>query len=126
MQKADVSSIVLEMRFSDNYPYSPPFVRVIQPRFLPFAQGGGGNVLDGGSLCLALLTSSGWSPVSSIESVLLQIRLAICDTERPAKLDLGRRGSSYAVGEAVAAYLRACRAHGWAVPQGFERIQKDA
>ncbi|OBT95051.1 hypothetical protein VE01_07354 [Pseudogymnoascus verrucosus] len=113
MKDAGISSIVLEMRFGKNYPMSPPFVRVIRPRFLPFMAGGGGHVTAGGALCMELLTNSGWSAVSSIESVLLQVRMAISSTDpKPARLTKGGRGD-YGVGEAIEAYLRACRAHGW-------------
>jgi ubiquitin-conjugating enzyme E2 Q len=45
-------SIVLELRFGKDYPMSPPFVRVIRPRFLGFQQGGGGHVTIGGALCM--------------------------------------------------------------------------
>lgn len=41
MKKAGVTSIVLEIRFGRDYPLSPPFVRVIRPKFLPFMHGGG-------------------------------------------------------------------------------------
>lgn len=41
MKQAGVSSVVLEVRFGRDYPFSPPFVRVIRPRFLPFLNGGG-------------------------------------------------------------------------------------
>lgn len=113
MKDADISSIVLEMRFGRNHPMSPPFVRVIRPRFLAFMAGGGGHVTAGGALCMELLTNSGWSAVSSIESVLLQVRMAISSTDpKPARLAMGGRGD-YGVGEAIDAYLRACRAHGW-------------
>ncbi|KFY00026.1 hypothetical protein V490_01494 [Pseudogymnoascus sp. VKM F-3557] len=113
MKEANISSVVLEMRFGKNYPMSPPFVRVIRPRFMPFMSGGGGHVTAGGALCMELLTNSGWSAVSSIESVLLQVRMAIASMDpRPARLDKGYR-SDYGVGEAIDAYLRACRAHGW-------------
>ncbi|OBT82626.1 hypothetical protein VE02_07903 [Pseudogymnoascus sp. 03VT05] len=113
MKDAKISSIVMEMRFGKNYPMSPPFVRVIRPRFLPFMAGGGGHVTAGGALCMELLTNSGWSAVSSIESVLLQVRMAISSTDpKPARLSRERR-QDYGVGEAIEAYLRACRAHGW-------------
>lgn len=45
-------SIVLELRFGPQYPMTPPFVRVIQPRFLCFQQGGGGHVTAGGAMCM--------------------------------------------------------------------------
>jgi len=50
MKSRGVKSIILELRFGKGFPYSPPFVRVIRPRFLPFLQGGGGHVTAGGAL----------------------------------------------------------------------------
>lgn len=41
MKQAGITSIVLEIRFGRDYPFSPPFVRVIRPQFLPFMNGGG-------------------------------------------------------------------------------------
>lgn len=41
MKDAGVTSVVLEVRFGREYPFSPPFVRVVRPRFLPFMNGGG-------------------------------------------------------------------------------------
>lgn len=73
MKEKNIQSIVLEIRFGSQYPMSPPFIRVIKPRFTGFAQGGGGHVTIGGALCMELLTNSGWSAVSSLESVLLQV-----------------------------------------------------
>ncbi|KAG8528281.1 uncharacterized protein KY384_007198 [Bacidia gigantensis] len=119
MKKQDVQSVVLEVRFGAQYPMSPPFVRVIRPRFLGFQQGGGGHITMGGALCMELLTNSGWSAVSSIESVLLQVRLAVESIDpKPARLS-GARGD-YGVGEAVEAYIRAATAHGWEVPRDFK------
>lgn len=49
MRKAGVESIVCEVRFGAQFPFTPPFLRVIRPRFLPFASGGGGHVTAGGA-----------------------------------------------------------------------------
>lgn len=54
MKAKNLKSIVLELRFGKDYPMSPPFVRVIRPRFLPFQQGGGGHVTAGGAMCMAV------------------------------------------------------------------------
>ncbi len=119
MKSAGVKSIVLELRFGADFPFSPPFVRVVRPRFLPFLEGGGGHVTAGGAMCMELLTSSGWSPVNAMESLFLQVRLALCSLEpRPARLAHGGMGGrfDYGVGEAVEAYVRAAKMHGWAVP----------
>lgn len=112
MKTKGIKSVVMEIRFGKNYPMSPPFVRVIRPRFLSFMAGGGGHVTAGGALCMELLTNSGWSAVSNIESVLLQVRLAISSTDpKPARLEQGII-RDYQVGEAVEAFVRACNAHG--------------
>ncbi|KAJ9640899.1 hypothetical protein H2199_005567 [Coniosporium tulheliwenetii] len=101
---------------------APPFVRIIRPRFLGFMQGGGGHVTAGGALCMELLTNNGWSAVSSIESVLLQVRLAMSSLDpKPARLENGPV-REYGVGEAVEAFIRACRTHGWTVPEGFAQM----
>jgi ubiquitin-conjugating enzyme E2 Q len=125
MKTAGVKSVVLEIRFGKDYPMSPPFVRVIRPRFLPFISGGGGHVTGGGAMCMELLTNSGWTAVSSLESVLVQVRMAICNLEpRPARLESTtiHKQRDYGVGEAIEAYERACRAHGWEVPKDFREF----
>lgn len=119
LKAKDLKSVVLEIRFGKEYPISPPFVRIIRPRFVGFAVGGGGHVTAGGALCMELLTNSGWSAVANIESVLLQVRLAISSTDpRPARLESGSV-RDYGVGEAVEAFIRACNAHGWEIPTDF-------
>ncbi|KAF3942249.1 hypothetical protein ABW19_dt0202397 [Dactylella cylindrospora] len=122
MKKQDLKSIVMEVRFGKDFPMTPPFFRVIRPRFRPFAQRGGGHVTAGGALCMELLTNSGWSAVSSLESVLLQIRMAMSSTEPyPARLEGGGSGS-YSAYEAKDAFMRACRTHGWQVPPDFNSL----
>lgn len=119
MKSRGLKSVILEIRFGGSYPMSPPFVRVIRPRFLSFMAGGGGHVTAGGALCMELLTNSGWSVASNIESVLVQVRAAISSTDpKPARLEHGPVGD-YGVGEALEAYIRACQTHGWEVPSDF-------
>ncbi|TKA34311.1 hypothetical protein B0A50_00291 [Salinomyces thailandicus] len=120
MRKTKLHSIVLEIRFNKDFPYTPPYIRVVRPRFQTFAQGGGGHIVAGGAMCMELLTNSGWSSVSSMESVLMQVRLAIA-SEPFARLDLRSKGD-YGTGEAAEGYMRACRAHGWVVPEGFAEM----
>ncbi|KAH9220067.1 hypothetical protein DL95DRAFT_443142 [Leptodontidium sp. 2 PMI_412] len=121
MKAAKVTSIVLEIRFGKDYPFSPPFVRVIRPRFLPFSAGGGGHVTAGGAMCMELLTNTGWTSVSTIESVLLQVRVEMMNLDRPARLESKVKGSQrdYGTAEAIDAYERSCKMHGWAIPPGF-------
>ncbi|KAH0275205.1 hypothetical protein KCU91_g4732, partial [Aureobasidium melanogenum] len=127
MKKYNVKSIVLELRFPGSYPDNPPFVRVVRPRFLPFANGGGGHVTAGGAICHAVLTTDGWLCTTTIESILLQLRMAMASIDpKPARLQI--RGTSadgnhnsYGTGEAVEAYKRACMAHGWTIPADFDQ-----
>ncbi|KAI0431324.1 hypothetical protein F5Y09DRAFT_304974 [Xylaria sp. FL1042] len=118
MKKAGITSIVVGIRFLRGFPVTPPFVRVIKPRFLPFSMGGGGHVTSGGAMCMELLTNTGWSPVSSMESVLLQVRLAMCNLEpKPARLERQTNSETqYSYAEAVNAAIRAHTSHGWEVP----------
>ncbi|KAK2598125.1 hypothetical protein QQS21_005757 [Conoideocrella luteorostrata] len=123
MVKRSCTSIVLEVRFGSEFPMSPPFVRIIRPRFLSYIQGGGGHVTAGGAICSEMLTNSGWSPAMTMEKVFLQVRLGLCDTDRPARLDMSPSGSNdYGIGEAVDAYQRAARAHGWSIPEDLKHI----
>lgn len=57
MKSLGVKSIILEARFGSSFPMSPPFIRVIKPRFLGFQQGGGGHVTLGGALCMEVCYS---------------------------------------------------------------------
>lgn len=124
MKRANCSSIVLELRFGSSYPISPPFVRVIRPRFLPFAHGGGGHVTIGGAICSELLTNSGWSPALSLEKVFLEVRMNLCDMDPPARLDRadGFGRMDYNIFEAIDAFRRAATAHGWQVPSDVSMV----
>lgn len=123
LKACKMQSIVLELRFPPQFPMDPPFVRVIRPRFLAFAHGGGGHVTTGGAMCMELLTQSGWLPTASIESVLLQVRMAILNTDpRPARLLLNTSKTDYSVSEAVEAYRRVSLAHGWQISNDIQHL----
>ncbi|SGY22977.1 BQ5605_C019g08878 [Microbotryum silenes-dioicae] len=125
MKAKGVKSLLFEIRFGDSYPLSPPFFRIVHPRFLPFIQGGGGHVTGGGSICMDLLTSTGWSPIYQMEAILLQIRMAISNLEpRPARLDPHHWDKSYTIQEAVDGFKRAAATHNWTVPDDFAVITR--
>ena len=64
-----IDHIELEMRFPEQYPFEPPFVRVVKPRFKRQT----GFVMNG-ALCMELLTKDGWNPINDIESVIVSVR----------------------------------------------------
>ncbi|KAL6232328.1 hypothetical protein BDW75DRAFT_247284 [Aspergillus navahoensis] len=124
LEKAKITSIVMEMRFPADFPLVPPFLRIIRPRFVRFALGGGGHITAGGTMCMELLTNTGWLPTFSIESVLLQVRMAITnEVPRPARLDFHAKRAEYGIGEAISEYKRVCSVHGWEVPKDLEQIR---
>lgn len=108
-KKKDINCILLEMLFPSEYPNDPPFIRVLKPRFMMRS----GHVTIGGSICMDLLTNSGWSPVNSIESILIQIRTEM--SVGGGRLDMGNM-NEYTVEEAKAAFVRVAGQHGWKVP----------
>lgn len=117
-----LNSIVFEIRFPPAFPISPPFFRIITPRFLPFIQGGGGHITGGGSICMDLLTSDGWLPSYSISAVLLQIKLAISNLDpKPARL-ANNWNQPYSVSDSLVGFKRAAATHGWTVPAGIDRL----
>lgn len=78
--------VELEMSFPDQYPFEPPFCRVVRPKFKKQS----GFVMNG-ALCMELLTKDGWNPVNDIESVIVSIRslLVVGDGRVQAAVDMG-------------------------------------
>ncbi|KAL0478778.1 ubiquitin conjugating enzyme E2 [Acrasis kona] len=105
-KKSKQDYISLDVKFPKDFPFSPPFIRVLTPRFKFMT----GHVTIGGSICMELLTTSGWRPANSIESIFVQIRCEM--TAGGARLDLSNR-SPYTEQEAKEAYLRMARKYGW-------------
>ncbi|KAF2215987.1 hypothetical protein CERZMDRAFT_34504 [Cercospora zeae-maydis SCOH1-5] len=120
MKNSGIKSIVLEIRFNKDFPFSPPYVRVIRPHFKTFAQGGGGHIVMGGAMCMEMLTNTGWSSVLSMESVLMSIRMNIA-SEPFARLEAAAN-RDYGAVEGAEGYIRACHTHGWEVPRGFREM----
>eukprot|EP00659_Diplonema_papillatum_P011611 gene11611-17903_t len=82
--KGKKDRIEMTLTFPPEYPFKPPFLRIIRPRF----QYHTGRVTLGGSICHEMLTNKGWKPVNDIESIVTTIRAEITDTEAGARLDL--------------------------------------
>lgn len=67
--------ILFHFVFNGNYPFEPPFVRLISPAIE------GGFVTRAGAICLELLTKQGWSSAYSIDSVVLQISASLASAK---------------------------------------------
>lgn len=95
------------MKFPKDYPMTPPFVRIVRPRFQFLT----GHVTIGGSICMQMLTRSGWSPSNDIESILVQVRAEIMSDPR-ARLE-SHSGREYSESEAKSAFERMVAKYGW-------------
>jgi ubiquitin-conjugating enzyme E2 Q len=120
MRSYGINSVHLEVKFGPQHPNSPPFVRIIKPRFMQWMNGGGGHVTAGGSICVEMLTMKGWKREYTLEQVLLVVHQALSDVDPvPARL-IGNY--EYGVQEAVNAYIRVANSHGWRVPQNWNTL----
>jgi len=100
--------ILLRVAFPSDFPARPPYVRVIRPRFV-FRTG---HVTIGGSICTEMLTSQGWTPTMTMESVLLAIRTNML--VGGARIDPRFvHGPEYSEAEAREAFNRMMQQHGW-------------
>ncbi|TNM90344.1 hypothetical protein fugu_002633 [Takifugu bimaculatus] len=98
-------------RFQDNFPFDPPFVRVVSPVL------SGGYVLGGGALCMELLTKQGWSSAYSIESVIMQINATL--VKGKARVQFGANKNQYNLARAQQSYKSLVQIHeknGWYTP----------
>eukprot|EP00742_Colponemidia_sp_Colp-10_P017001 GILJ01019527.1.p1 GENE.GILJ01019527.1~~GILJ01019527.1.p1 ORF type:complete len:929 (+),score=130.45 GILJ01019527.1:154-2787(+) len=101
------AEVSLEIIFPEQFPFSPPFVRVVRPRFKFHT----GHVTVGGSICMELLTSSGWSPGYSVEAILVQIQADMI--AGGGSVDMANATKDYSMAEAREAFTRVARQHGW-------------
>ena len=67
--------VLLSFTFPEDFPFKPPFVRVISPVL------DGGFITKAGAVCLELLTPQGWFATYSIESIIIQLGLTLVQGE---------------------------------------------
>lgn len=79
MKETNTEYILLNLTFPDNFPFSPPFMRVLSPRLE------NGYVLDGGAICMELLTPRGWSSAYTVEAVMRQFAASLVKGQVGAK-----------------------------------------
>ncbi|XP_063984318.1 ubiquitin-conjugating enzyme E2Q-like protein CG4502 [Diachasmimorpha longicaudata] len=71
MRELDIPHILLHVIFPETFPFAPPFMRVISPRIEK------GFVMEGGAICMELLTPRGWASAYTIEAVITQFAASI-------------------------------------------------
>eukprot|EP01121_Diplochlamys_sp_Union-15-3_P006466 TRINITY_DN16958_c0_g1_i1.p1 TRINITY_DN16958_c0_g1~~TRINITY_DN16958_c0_g1_i1.p1 ORF type:complete len:282 (-),score=45.05 TRINITY_DN16958_c0_g1_i1:390-1205(-) len=68
--KYNIDHILLEIKFNPSHPLYPPSIRVISPRFVLMT----GGVTAGGNIRLPVLNPEVWSPVQTVNSIVLSAR----------------------------------------------------
>uniref|UniRef100_A0A8C4QX54 E2 ubiquitin-conjugating enzyme n=1 Tax=Eptatretus burgeri TaxID=7764 RepID=A0A8C4QX54_EPTBU len=102
-EKEEKCCISMNFSFRDNFPFDPPFVRVVSPILT------GGYVLGGGAICMELLTKQGWSSAYSIESVIMQISATL--VKGKARIQFGANTSQYSLARAQQSFKSLVQIH---------------
>jgi len=105
-QATERANVMLEVVFPFHYPEAPPFIRVVYPRFHQYT----GHITVGGSLCVKDLTNAGWDSKNELLPFIIMIRNLLL--EGSALIDLGNL-TDYTEAEAIEAFNRVAKAHGW-------------
>lgn len=103
--------ILLSFMFKDSFPFDPPFVRMVHPVLA------GGYVLDGGALCMELMTPQGWSSAYTIEAVIMQISATLVKGKARIKFDAPK--GTYSLARAQQSFKSLVQIHeknGWFTP----------
>lgn len=106
LKRYNIKEIHLEIIFPNNYPMSPPFVRVVTPRFQQLTAH-----ISKGAICNQLLTEKYWSPAANIESVIVSIKSEIIEGD--GRIDPILYNIPYTEKEAKDSFFTLVKAHGW-------------
>lgn len=71
MVELSVPHITLQLSFPENFPFAPPFMRVVEPRIEK------GYVMEGGAICMELLTPRGWASAYTVEALMMQFSASL-------------------------------------------------
>ena len=111
ISKGGKNHILLNFLFTDKFPFEPPFVRIVYPIIQ------GGYVINGGAICMELLTKQGWSSACSVESVILQIAVTL--VRGKARIDFNNKLEAYSLSRAQHSFKAISQLHeknGWHTP----------
>lgn len=106
MKRLGVKEIILQGIFAEDYPFYPPFIRVISPRFCQ----GTGHITASGAICMELLTPNNWSQIMTMENVLMQIKSLVI--EGSGRIS-DAKANYQSLTEAKQSFLQVAKSHGW-------------
>lgn len=105
MDDMGIESIKMEIRLPSNYPFEPPFIRVLSPKFA-FRKG---HITVGGSVCIDLLTKQRWVPSLNIPNIMITIVQNMITGD--GRLEPGGKNYVYSLQEAQQAFTRTLSTH---------------
>jgi len=114
VRDSGIGDVWLRFSFPDNFPFDPPFVRVLAPLVA------GGYVLSGGAICMELLTPDGWSSAYSVEAIIMQTMATMIKGDARV---VHRTVRQFSEGEARRSYdylVKTHKKHGWNTPPKAE------
>ncbi|XP_037959948.1 ubiquitin-conjugating enzyme E2Q-like protein 1 [Teleopsis dalmanni] len=112
MAELKIPFILLHLVFPDNFPFSPPFMRVAEP---PIERG---FVMEGGAICMELLTPRGWASAYTVEAVIMQFAASLAKGQgrvvrKPKSTkEFNRRTAE----ESFRSLVRTHEKYGWVTP----------
>jgi ubiquitin-protein ligase len=113
LDRYGVKDIKLRIEFSEEYPYHPPFIHILYPEF----ETGTAHVTSDGAICMESLTRSGWSQLTSMENLLIQIKDVLVSGNGRIKVSstFSRyfNNAIYDTNKAKESFNRVAKAHGW-------------
>lgn len=112
MLETNTKCIVLNLTFPENFPFSPPFMRVLSPRIHK------GFVMDGGAICMELLTPRGWASAYTIEALIVQFAASVVKGQGRIvrKSKMSRDFSKKVAESSFKTLVRTHEKYGWVTP----------
>ncbi|GAB0087137.1 Ubiquitin-conjugating enzyme E2Q-like protein CG4502 [Sergentomyia squamirostris] len=112
MAELGVPHILLHLVFPENFPFAPPFMRVVEPRIEK------GFVMEGGAICMELLTPRGWASAYTVEAVLMQFAASLVKGQGriSRKSKSSKEFSRRTAEEAFRSLVKTHEKYGWVTP----------
>ncbi|KAM3964819.1 ubiquitin-conjugating enzyme E2Q-like protein 1 [Aphomia sociella] len=113
LRELQISHILLHLIFPENFPFAPPFMRVIEPRIEK------GFVMEGGAICMELLTPRGWASAYTVEAVVMQFAASVVKGQGRVARAPARPSREFSRRRAEEAFRSLVKTHdkyGWVTP----------
>lgn len=113
MREQNIPCILLHLVFPDNFPFLPPFMRVVEPKIEK------GFVMNGGAICMELLTPRGWASAYTVEAIIMQFIASL--SKGRARLARSKKSSNkefskQSAEEAFKSLVKTHEKYGWVTP----------